>query len=125
MNRTEPTYDEIGFAYYSPMTAGHRLVFDLVPPVTAEDVRVVTDSMMGLVRVVPNPFVMFSAYQQSFTESRLAFTNVPPAGTLRIYTVSGQFVQQIEWTPADLSGGGDLFYDLRTREGYDLASGLY
>ncbi len=50
---------------------------------------------------------------------------MPPRGTLRIYTVAGQFVQQIDWTPEDLRGTGDLFYDLKSREGGDLASGLY
>jgi len=53
------------------------------------------------------------------------FTNMPPVGTLRIYTLSGQFVQQIDWTATDIAGDGDLFYDLKSREGIDLATGLY
>jgi hypothetical protein len=53
------------------------------------------------------------------------FTNLPATGTLRIYTVAGQFVQQITFTPDDLEGAGDLFFNLRTREGSDMASGLY
>jgi hypothetical protein len=59
------------------------------------------------------------------TNSRLAFTNLPSRGTLRIYTLAAQFVQQIDWEPADLVGDGDLFWDMRTREGIDAASGLY
>jgi hypothetical protein len=53
------------------------------------------------------------------------FTRMPPTGKLRIYTVSGIFVQEITWTEDDLLGTGDLFFDLRTREGTEMASGLY
>jgi len=56
----------------------------------------------------------------------LIFQGVPPQGVIRIYTVSGQLVQQLSWTPADLGGdNGDLQYNLRTREGLELAGGLY
>jgi hypothetical protein len=59
------------------------------------------------------------------------FTHVPPSGTLHIYTLSGQFVQQIIWdeTSPDirmqLSGDGDLVWNLRSREGNFVNSGLY
>jgi len=58
-------------------------------------------------------------------DPRIYFTGVPSSGVMRIYTISGQLVQQIVWTAQDLNGTGDLPYDLRTREGIDLASGLY
>jgi hypothetical protein len=57
--------------------------------------------------------------------ARVMFASVPSAGSLRIYSLSGQFLQELTWTAADLNGSGDLPYDLRTREGTDLASGLY
>ncbi|KPK56120.1 MAG: hypothetical protein AMS21_12940, partial [Gemmatimonas sp. SG8_38_2] len=44
---------------------------------------------------------------------------------LRIFTVSGQFVQELNWGPSDLAGNGDLFWNMRTREGWYAASGLY
>jgi hypothetical protein len=50
---------------------------------------------------------------------------------MRIYSISGQLLQQLTWTPADLiasgdnSPHGDLPYNLRTREGLDLGPGLY
>jgi hypothetical protein len=50
---------------------------------------------------------------------------VPSSGLIRVYSVSGQFLQQITWTAADLNGTGDLPWNLRTREGLDLATGLY
>jgi len=34
-------------------------------------------------------------------------------------------VQRITWTPQDLSGAGDLFWNMRTHEDNDLAAGFY
>jgi hypothetical protein len=96
-----------------------------VAPVSGAAITAVTDSAVNMVRVVPNPFIVFSEYQVGLGNSQLLFAGVPPRGTLRIYTVSGQFVQQITWTPDDLLGDGDLFWNLQTREGIDIASGLY
>ena len=91
---------------------------------------------MDLVRVVPNPFIVQSAYDK-LTSGRVTdqnyvmFVNVPSEGLLRIYTVSGQLMQQISWVKSDLvasgngSPHGDLKYNLRTKEGLALSSGLY
>jgi hypothetical protein len=91
---------------------------------------------MDRIAVVPNPFVVQSAYDR-LTSGRVVdanivkFVNVPSEGMLRIYTISGQLMQQLSWTESDLiasgngSPHGDLPYNLRTREGLDLSSGLY
>jgi hypothetical protein len=76
------------------------------------------------VRVVPNPYVVFSSLATGLTQP-LLFTHVPPRGTLRIYTVSGQFVQQITWEEQDLNETGDLLWNLRTRENSVIAGGMY
>jgi hypothetical protein len=78
------------------------------------------------VKVVPNPYVVFSGFGTSANVTKpLMFTHVPPRGSIRIYTMSGQIVQQLSWTEADLNGTSDLQYNLRTRENLDLAGGLY
>jgi hypothetical protein len=117
--------DRSRYEYYVGSDATSEYQFDVVPAVAGSAIRSVTDSAMALVKVVPNPYVVFSQYQTSLTEGRLLFTGVPPTGTLRIYTVAGQFVQEITWTPDDLVNDGDLFWNLQTREGIDAASGLY
>ncbi len=76
---------------------------------------------LASVRVVPNPYVMVSQYAGNV----LLFTHMPPRGNIRVYTVAGQFTQQISWTEADLRGDGDLAWNLRTREGNVLGAGLY
>jgi len=88
------------------------------------DIRAQLDS----VKAVPNPYIMFSQFQIATTQqddARLMFTHLPPEGELRIFTVSGQFVQELRWGPDDLSGNGDLYWNVRTREGTDVAGGLY
>ena len=122
-----PVYagDEIHFEYYAGFKATSRYTWDLVAPTRGDDITLVTDSAMGAIQVVPNPYIVYSAYQTDATTGMVMFTNLPPAGLVRIYTVSGQFVQQIDWTSADLNGAGDLFYDLKSREGIDIATGLY
>jgi hypothetical protein len=91
---------------------------------------------MDRIQVVPNPFIVQSSFDaistgRNLIENRVRFVNVPAEGTVRIYTVSGQLVNQLTWTQADLvaqgnnSPHGDLPFNLRTREGLDLSSGLY
>jgi hypothetical protein len=99
------------------------------------DGRPLTDRDLDRVRVVPNPYVVLSEFDQvdaaRVGTPRLLFTNVPQQGSMRIYTVSGQLVQQLSWTAADLEATGsgqptgDLPYNMRTREGLDLGTGLY
>jgi hypothetical protein len=117
--------DRTLFQYYAGLSAASEYAFDVVAPVTGDQITALTDSALALIQVVPNPFVIFSQYQTSIGQSRVLFTNVPPRGTIRVYTVAGQLVQQIRWEPSDVQGDGDLFWDLRSREGIDIASGLY
>ncbi len=117
--------------YLAPFQLNSEFVFDLQAAVTGEDVLAAERDIraqMDSIKVVPNPYIMFSEYQvasPSLNDARLMFTHLPPEGTMRIFTVSGRFVQQLTWTSADLAGNGDLFWDLRTREGNNLAAGLY
>lgn len=117
--------DSLDFQYLIGFSDDDRWVFDLIPPVSGSQITQVTDSALAEIRVVPNPFIVYSQYQTSIADSRILWTNVPPRGTMRVYTVSGQFVQQITWEPADLNNTGDLYWDLRSREDIDIASGLY
>ena len=94
-----------------------------------------TDEELNRVRVVPNPYVVQSLFDNvdaaRVGTSQIRFVNVPSQGMIRIYTVSGQLVQQLTWTAADLIDAGegrihgDLPYNLRSREGLDLGTGLY
>jgi hypothetical protein len=130
-----------GATGYLPYRSGWKLVLDYPLAFTmasevlldVEALRprpdVLARSDLSRIRVVPNPYVFQSDFDLLLStgrgDPRLLFTGVPATGTLRIYSVSGQFLQQLTWTEADLNGTGDLPYNLLTREGTELASGLY
>lgn len=80
---------------------------------------------LSQIKVVPNPYVVFSPFERSASDRVIKFTHVPDAGRIRIYTVAGQFVQEITWNANDLNASGDLEWNLRTRENTELAYGLY
>ena len=131
----------LGATSYLPFQSGTRVTFLYNAPFTTQSVinievvpqqlgsTTFTKQDLARVRVVPNPYVVQSQFdrvpESRLGDPRIYFSGVPASGMIRIYTISGQLVQQIVWNPADLSGTGDLPYDLRTREGIDLASGLY
>lgn len=137
----------LGSTGYLPYQPGWRNVVDFARPfelfttinLTAHAqqmaVNGVTKADLARISVVPNPYVVQSTFDEVDAArtgtARLRFTNVPSSGILRLYTVSGQLVQQTSWTPADLlaagngSPNGDLPFTLRTREGLDIGSGLY
>lgn len=132
---------------YLPVDAGWKQVFELTrsfgpnsivrmtaTPFTTNNA--VSKAELQRVSVVPNPYLVRSNNDvmntsNNTTTPNITFTGVPSEGTLRIYSVSGQYLQELTWTAADLrqSGNavsyGDLPYNLRTREGLELGSGLY
>jgi hypothetical protein len=111
-----------------------EMLIDAQPTRTA--VLPLTRRDLSRIQVVPNPFVVQSSFDaistgRNLIENRIRFVNVPEEGTVRIYSVSGQLMNQLTWTKSDLiasvngSQHGDLPYNLRSREGLDLSSGLY
>ncbi len=119
---------ELHYSYYQTITSGTEYVFAVqsaVAGVAAMDSVARIRSSLDSIKVVPNPFIMFSQYSTSGGQDRIIFTHMPPQGVLRIFTVAGQFVQEIRWGPEDLNARGDLFFNLRTREGNEMAAGLY
>jgi hypothetical protein len=132
---------------YLPVATGWTQYFELTKTFDPRSVfkltatpftsgNVVTKAALSKVSVVPNPYIVRSDIDEVNPANRTSvakiyFTNVPEQGTVRIYSVSGQFLQELTWTAADLtrtgnnSVSGDLPYNLRTREGIDLGSGLY
>lgn len=118
--------EELHVRYAVPYTSDREFAFTVSPTIAGTRITSVTRAQLDSVRVVPNPYILYSNFESSNTnEQRVMFTHLPPNGQIRIYTVTGQFVQQLTWTAADLRGNGDLYYNLTTREGTLLASGLY
>jgi hypothetical protein len=88
-----------------------------------------TAAVAGLakVRVVPNPYLVSSQYEQEYGVLRrepirqLKFTNLPPVCTIYIFTMDGDKVQTIEHNSSD----GVATWDLRASGGREIAAGVY
>jgi hypothetical protein len=75
------------------------------------------------VHTVPNPLRVSSGLQQSSSDRRIQFVNLPTQATIRIFSLSGVLVDAIEHD--DPSGGGTAEWDLRNRNNQFVASGVY
>ncbi|MEJ2547196.1 MAG: hypothetical protein P8125_05195, partial [Gemmatimonadota bacterium] len=85
--------------------------------------RVVATFDLDDVHTVPDPYLGTSQYDRSPTSKQLQFVNLPPRATIRIYTLTGVLVDQIEHD--DATGGGRATWDIRNRNNQFVASGVY
>lgn len=76
-------------------------------------------------RIVPNPVNLGAGNNVRFPgvegEDRVAFYNIPPECTIKIYTEIGELVHTIEHT----NGSGDEIWNLTTESRQLLVSGIY
>lgn len=82
-------------------------------------------SILDAVRVVPNPYVAANItegrpFLSGRGERRIEFRNVPANSKIRLYTVSGVFVREL-----DSGNLGYAVWDLRTKDNLEAAFGLY
>lgn len=85
---------------------------------------------MEKIKVVPNPYVCTTAMETAVSNfylnqrRSLMFTNIPARCTIKIFTVSGVLVDEIEVNNPDESSG-IAHWDLLTKEGLEIAAGMY
>ena len=118
-----------------PLQGGDEVVVDVQKAITAVEATATGAVSLDDVHVVPNPYLYASAFERATDDRVLKFTNLPQEGTIRIFDVAGRFVQEITYGPEDLQGidafcgttdcGGDLNWDMQTRERTNLGAGLY
>jgi len=87
------------------------------------------------IAVVPNPYIAAASWERrNFQQSgrgerKLFFIHLPQQATIRIFTIAGQLVDVIEHDSTvddDFAGfEGAHPWDMRTREGLDIAFGIY
>jgi hypothetical protein len=79
------------------------------------------------IKVVPNPYLIGSAYEQEYGALRrepirqLKFNNLPSRCTIYIFTIAGDKVQTIEHN----STNGTETWDLKGAGGREIAPGVY
>ncbi len=118
-----------------PLQGGDEVVVDVQRAITASEAAASGAVSLENVHVVPNPYLFGSEFERNTTARILKFTNLPQEGIIRIFDVAGRFIQEINFGPEDLQGisafcgtldcGGDLNWDMQTRERTNLGAGLY
>lgn len=139
-NNEMPASDDIyQVDFLRPFTTDDYIEFTVLPA-TELDTEELVETMKSI-KVVPNPYIMTNSLEPSVTnyqlnqKRQLMFTNLPAQCIIKIYTVSGFLVDEIEvnnsianrsstWD-TNSSSNGTAFWDLKTREGLDISSGYY
>jgi hypothetical protein len=99
-----------------------------VEPTSALDTKALQTTMSNI-RVVPNPYVATSAMEtavsNTFLNQRrsLMFTNLPARCDIKIFTVSGVLVDEIN--VENTADNGIAHWDLLSNEGLEVAAGMY
>ncbi|MFT4603434.1 MAG: hypothetical protein ACI9W4_000148 [Rhodothermales bacterium] len=101
------------------------------------------DSLLGLVRVVPNPYVVTNSFEalNPFSTGRgprvIKFTNLPPSAIVRVFTLSGKQVtvlrrdegsnEAVLFDPfaAENLLNGTLDWNLESDDGLSISYGVY
>jgi hypothetical protein len=89
--------------------------------------RSLTDADLENVKVVPNPYLVSSLYEQEFGIIRrepirqIRFNNLPSDCTIYIFSIAGDKVQTIEHH----SDNGTESWDMRAAGGREIAPGVY
>jgi hypothetical protein len=80
-----------------------------------------SDSILELVNVVPNPYYAYSAYESTKLDSRIKITNLPDVATLKIFSPKGELIRTLTKDSPITS----IDWDLKNQKGIPVASGLY
>lgn len=120
---------------------GDSLFIRIFKPLSAQDEFVFTTSrssysvndardQLNKIKVVPNPYVVTNVFEQPLPpnvrgrgERIINFINLPPKSKIHIYSSSGNHIRTIEH--AGSLESGSVTWDVRTKEGLDVAYGVY
>ncbi|MFN8309440.1 MAG: hypothetical protein U0T73_05705 [Chitinophagales bacterium] len=111
-----------------------------------DSVATVAKSALDLIRIVPNPYLAYSAYERSISENRIKITNLPNRCDIGIYTLDGTLVRKLTRSISgidpetqqtiDISDGANIdkttsnpdntvFWDLTNDKNTPVSSGIY
>ena len=83
-----------------------------------------TQDDLSEIKVVPNPYLIHSAYNENFQGKQIRFTHLPQQCKISIFTASGELVDVINHG-GESNFDGNHFWDLKNAHGRDVAPGLY
>ena len=120
---------------------GDKLIVSVIKPFSSRDIYEFTtiawstdaaleENVLDNIYVVPDPYVAVNSLERKQAaaltgrgERRIDFVNLPTLCTIRIFTVSGKLVKLIEHE--GFRDNGREAWDLTTRDGLEVAYGIY
>jgi hypothetical protein len=84
---------------------------------------------MDKIRVVPNPYIVTNTMEQAIRNTglnqqrQLLFTHIPAQSKIRIFTSSGILIRELDID--NPSENGTYHWDMLTKEGLEIAAGIY
>ncbi len=85
-------------------------------------VSTVTDTTLDTIKVVPNPYIVRSRFNETSISRKLRFTNLPQECQISIFTITGELVRVLHHLN---QFDGNAWWDLRTANNQEVAPGLY
>ena len=119
--------DVYRITFQRPYMTSDYISFKVLPQ-TEVDKSQITYSMANI-KVVPNPYVATNAMEPSVSNwqlnqrRRLMFTHLPAQCSIKIFTMSGVLVDEID--VQNDAANGMAQWDLLTSEGLEIAAGVY
>jgi hypothetical protein len=119
--------DVYRISFLRPFAASDSVTFTVkaAGPLNTAELK----STMNDIKVVPNPYVMTNELEPEVVNQyrnqrrRIMFTHLPAQCTIKIFTVSGVLVDEIQVdNPAP---DGITHWNLESKEGLEIASGMY
>jgi hypothetical protein len=116
-----------------PFTQNDRFVFRFdennIPRIDVDTARSELDDIL----VIPNPYKVSNIFEGATTNTNLQqnrelhFTGIPAPSTLRIFTVSGVLIREIDIQPSDLTSeyGGSYIWNMLTKDNLEISYGIY
>ena len=121
------TNDVFHIDFKRPFFATDSLVFSVLPPVDVDKKKL--KSGLDDIKVVPNPYIVTNAMEPAISNPllnqrrRLIFTHIPANCSIKIFTSSGVFVDEIEVN--NTPDNGMVHWDMLTKENLEIAPGVY
>lgn len=116
-----------------PFTQNDRFVFRFeennIPQIDADTAKSALDDIL----VIPNPYKVSNIFEGATTNTNLQqnrelhFTGIPAPSTLRIFTVSGVLIREIDIQERDLTSqyGGSYIWNMLTKDNLEISYGIY
>jgi hypothetical protein len=104
------------------VTPGYPLFyqFNVQPTIVSNEIAV-SRGDMEKIRAVPNPYLGFNVLESSSANRFITFRRLPEACTIKIYTLNGDMIRQIDKN----NTSSEQQWNLRTFEDVPVASGMY